>query len=293
MLAYLTRMAVLLLLLWGSVISGVSGWLGNQADMLAFTVFSDDLTMDIHLLDKEREQTFRLTHSDENDSQPAWSPDGTYLAFTSDRDGEGGIYIMTATGRHLGRITPEGITASHPVWSPDGRHIAFNYGDQVASVPLTALYEEATSPTRMIGEDVQAFSPSWSPDGGALAFSSRQDGRTALYIADLNAEDVAAERIRSRYNSGWGSWSPDGRYITYQTSVSYYWSLALMDVSSRETKIIYEGIVAGAAIAWSVDSRRIYFTPQRGLQRGIHTIDIETGDIEKVLDYGFQPNQRP
>lgn len=145
----------------------------------------------------------------------------------------------------------------------------------------------------MVSDDVTAFSPSWSPDGDALIVSSRQGGSTALYIVDLKADDIPAERVRSRYNSGWGSWSPDGRYITYQTSVSYYWSLALMDVTTRESKIIYEGIVAGAAIAWSTDSRRIYFTPQRGLQRGIHTIDIETGDIEKVLDYGFQPNQRP
>jgi len=53
-----------------------------------------------------------------NNESPSFSPDGLFLAFDSDRDGERGIYIMRNTGEGQKRITQKGSTAISPRWSP-------------------------------------------------------------------------------------------------------------------------------------------------------------------------------
>src|SRR5207245_2384727 len=64
------------------------------------------------------------------DTQPAFSPDGTHIAFRSDRAG-GGIFVMGATGESVRRLTDFGY---NPTWSPDGREIAFS-SESVATTP--------------------------------------------------------------------------------------------------------------------------------------------------------------
>src|SRR5216117_1854859 len=64
-----------------------------------------------------------LTNNPGGDDTPAWSPDGTRIAFTSARDGNWEIYVMNADGSNATRLTDNG--AQMPAWSPDGTRIAF------------------------------------------------------------------------------------------------------------------------------------------------------------------------
>ena len=68
----------------------------------------------------------QLTDHDKEDNQPAWSPDGDHLAFSSDRDGDLAIYVMAADGSGVRPLTvTDGYADGQPAWSPDGRHLAF------------------------------------------------------------------------------------------------------------------------------------------------------------------------
>jgi Tol biopolymer transport system component len=67
-----------------------------------------------------------LTGGDTHDGQPAWSPDGRRIAFTSDRAGSNAdVWLMDADGTHQHRLTTSPAADLGPVWSPDGRRIAF------------------------------------------------------------------------------------------------------------------------------------------------------------------------
>jgi len=67
----------------------------------------------------------RVTNSPSTDSSPSWSPDGTKLAFTSDRGGNLDVYVMDVDGSNVVQLTDHPGTDSEPVWSPDGTRLAF------------------------------------------------------------------------------------------------------------------------------------------------------------------------
>jgi len=67
----------------------------------------------------------RLTTNSAGDFGPSWSPDGSKIAFWSDRDGNSDIYVMNADGSEQTRLTDNSASDQEPAWSPDGRRVAF------------------------------------------------------------------------------------------------------------------------------------------------------------------------
>ena len=129
----------------------------------------------------------RLTTHLSADTSPTWSPDGTRLAFASDRAKPGvpDIYIMDAN-QEIIRLTEDPTGATQPAWSPDGNWIAYVsrrdgnaniYRREVTSDRIDRLTEHP-------GEDTD---PSWSPDGNWIAFTSDRDGNPEIYLLDLLA----------------------------------------------------------------------------------------------------------
>jgi hypothetical protein len=99
------------------------------AGKIAFTRQDRDatqqLTQEIYVMNSDGSNRTRLTNNSELDQQPAWSPDGTRLAFVSFRDGNGEIYVMNADGSGQTNLTNNPVEDYAPAWSPDGAKIAF------------------------------------------------------------------------------------------------------------------------------------------------------------------------
>ncbi|HMO00943.1 MAG TPA: hypothetical protein PKD59_16145, partial [Miltoncostaeaceae bacterium] len=108
----------------------------------------------------------RLTDTPEENSDAAWSPDGTRIAFTSRRDGGNAeIYIMNADGSNQRRFTVDASTDQQPTWSPDGTRLAWS-SDRVGNFDIWSANLDGSDLRQLTLNGAFAeTNPDWSPDG--------------------------------------------------------------------------------------------------------------------------------
>jgi TolB protein len=182
------------------------------------------------------------------------SPDGSRIAFDSDRDGIRGVYIADADGQNVRRVSPDGFAAI-PSWSPDGNTLAFVRAD--AERPdvwnLWTLNLE-TGALRQVTRrtDGQPWGASWFPDGQRVAYSHED----RLILHDLR---TGTERTFPTPRKGHlvrtPAVSPDGERIMFQVERDGAWMLELADGSMRR---ILEDPTA-EDYTWAPDGRRVAF----------------------------------
>jgi len=193
---------------------------------------------------------------------PAFSPDGSTLAFSSDRSGRLEIYIRPlARGAREMPVTSDGQDNVQPAWSPDGRHIAYHSVRRGGVWLLPAL----GGAPRQISEFGSA--PAWSPDGRRIAFSSlglaALDGvaqySASLWMLDVLGEAPAEPRPLTEPGqppTGHGPpvFSPDGGEVLFVAEGVW----AAKTDGSRQVRQVAKGSATDVTI--SPDARTLYWT---------------------------------
>ena len=196
------------------------------------------------------------------------SPDGSRVAFDSDRDGERGVYIANRDGTDVRRVSGDGYAAV-PTWSPDGTQLAFIRAEadrpQVWNLWLLNL-------TTGAGRRLTAFkygqtwNASWFADGRRVCYTHED----RLIVADLitgTTREYASPRPRTLVRTP--AVSPDGRHVMFQVARSGAWLLDLADGSMR----CVLADPTAEEFAWSPDGRRVAFHSRRDGQWGIWLLD--------------------
>jgi TolB protein len=151
---------------------------------------------------------------------PAWSSDGSKLAFSSARDGDSEIYTTNADGGSLHRVTAFHGPDVSPVWNPKtNSQIAWVSGR--TGLPQIYIMDGDGANVQRMTDGGYATSPSWSPNGQFLAFAwNRKYGPGAPGGQDIYIMDIASKRwTQLTHESGhndFPSWSPDGRHLVFQ-----------------------------------------------------------------------------
>jgi hypothetical protein len=122
-----------------------------------------------------------LTTSPAIDQQAAWSPDGSRIAFASDRGGNDmDIYVMQADGTGVTQLTSASQGDWTPAWSPDGSRIAFT-SYRTGNGDIYTMNPDGSGLAQLTFSPELDHWPAWSPDGTAIAFESKRDGNSEIY----------------------------------------------------------------------------------------------------------------
>jgi Tol biopolymer transport system component len=144
---------------------------------------------------------------------PAWSPDGSRLAFAASQEGLSQVFVAVEGGAPE-PVTAEEVYAGQPAWSPDGAYLAYvAERDGNADIWLVALDATPAGPPRRLTDDPATdWAPAWSPDGTRLAFVSDRGGSHQVYVMRADGAQVEALTAFARGAES-PAWSPDGFWL--------------------------------------------------------------------------------
>jgi Tol biopolymer transport system component len=148
--------------------------------------------------------------------EPAWSPDGTRIAFQLWDEGTSEIYVMDVDGGNLTRLTVNSYYDDYPAWSPDGTQIAF-VSSRDGNSEIYAMNADGSDQHRLTNNSAWDALPAWSPDGSEILFQSDR-GRNEWGVFIMNADGTNVRSLTPvHYSSNIPSWSPDGKKIVFHS----------------------------------------------------------------------------
>ena len=199
------------------------------------------------------------------DSYPTFSPDGSFIAFYSNRSGGPGIWVAKPDGTGLRRIMENSLLRSGPAWSPDGQRLAYVLGHSLAISSVTGAGPSMTIST---GDAVPQH-PVWSTDGQALHYSvGRQLWRVRIEGTEPRTLGDSGPILSLVA-------SPDGSGL-YYSRLGRKFTLCRRSVDGAAEQIIEEGLPV-ASIA--VTRKFLYFMRA---DMNLYALPLAGGPAERI-----------
>ncbi len=226
----------------------------------------------------------RITVSTRSETMPSFSPDGTKVAFSSNRSGSVEIWMADADGSGTVQLTSRGQFSLFPEWSPDSRWIVFQSTGETGT-NLYVVGAEGGGLRRLTEDSDEELQPSWSTDGEWIYFMSSRSG--AKQIWRLPAGGGEAVQVTSD-GGEFARASPDGTELYFTRGI--YGSLELWKTAlagGAETRLDVPPIYDWG---FTIAGNRLYFTtPLEGGTYPVVALDLSSGKVERVARIGFSP----
>ena len=298
-----------------------------DAARVVYTVANEVMTADkseyvtqIWLATTDGKENMQLTYADKSSTNPKWSPDGKWIAFTSTRkDNKSNLYILRVSGGEAEMLTDVKSVVGNFEWSPDGRSIAFTMTDAKSedeekndkakndfrwmdeNIKMARLYTISVEkdetgkrePRKLTTENYTVNDFDWSPDGGKIVFSHVKDPRADFWpTSDISIYDLPSGKITALANTTAAEtspvYSPDGKWIAAVVSDNPpRWAqsgnINIFSATGGKPKVMplsYDG--QPNLLGWMPDGKKLMFTEGKWTGTALYEADVTAGTIREV-----------
>jgi TolB protein len=225
-----------------------------------------------------------LTNNPSFDGTPAWSPDGSRIAFASNRDGDLEVFVMNADGSQPINLTNSPNDDRDPSWSPDGTKIAF-HSFRDGNSEIYVMNANGSNQTNLSQNPASDDQPEWSPDGSKIAFTRG----VPVNFAEIYVMNAATGANQTNLTNSpntidvFPSWSPDGSKIAFGSAgLQGFGEVYVMNADgSGVTGLTNSG---GNEPAWSPDGTKIAFVTFRDFSFQIYVMNADGSDQVPLTD---------
>lgn len=222
-------------------------------------------------------QLTNVSQNPADDYQPAWSPDGTRIAFLSKRDGgDEQLYVMNADGSAQTRLTNVPGFKAVPAWSPDGKQLALDLENDIY-----ILNADGSRLRPVVHNPEVDLDPTWSLDGRYLVFASFVSGDFELYRTDLLTN--ATTRLTNSPGADLGPrYSPNGQEIAFVSARDGMQAVFVMRADGSALRRITKNTPEVQQVAWSPDGTQLVFDAFTPGQSHLYRVNVDGSDLTQI-----------
>ena len=193
----------------------------------------------VQIADSDGYNAQALVSSNEPIISPAWSPDGSKMAYVSFEKKKPIVFVQSLTTGNREILANFKGNNSAPAWSPDGNKLAvvLTYGANSQIYVINANGGDAKSITKSSAIDTE---PTFSPDGNWIYFSSDRGGRPQIYKVPVAGGTPSRVTFEGAYNVS-PRFSPDGKSLAYIRNDGGKFRVALQDLASGQVQLLSDG----------------------------------------------------
>jgi Tol biopolymer transport system component/DNA-binding winged helix-turn-helix (wHTH) protein len=224
----------------------------------------------------------RFIASTKSDFAEQYSPDGTKIAFETDRGGNLEIWLCVSNGQDCAQLTQMGASATGiPAWSPDGKRIAF-YSNASGTSQIYVMPATGGAPLRLTSEPTGTMAPRWSHNGEWIYFSSKKGGPSQIW----KVRSTGGEPRQVTHGAGlFCAESPDGKWLYFagENSIASLWRVP---VNGGQEEMVLPSV---SAWNFAVMDDGIYFLTKTPQGFAIEFLTFATGKTAVIaaVDEGY------
>jgi len=271
----------------------------------------------IFMADINGSNIIQLTRGDKNNANPKWSPNGQWIAYTSNRDTKNNLYILPVAGGEAERITDVKTGVNNFEWSPDGNAIAYTLNDapsdteeknkkakndwyyfdeeyKQSRIAITYINEKDSAGKRktknLTKENRNVIQFNWSPNGNWIVYSH---GKTPLandgVYSDISLVEVSSGNVKNLLNTNGAEsnpvFSPDGKSIAFIGSEDpVVWGgkniiCIIPTEGGAVKKLVATPNEGGGILGWSADGQSLYIGENNKTLYSIYRLGINGTEI--------------
>ncbi len=239
-----------------------------------------DGNREIYVMAADGSGQTNLTNDPDNDVEASWSPDGTHIAFASNRSPQifsnHYIHIMDADGTNPVKFEAS-ESGREPGWSPDGQSIVFALGDHIYQ-----MNADGSNLMQVVFTNTADSSPDLSPNGQQIVFHHAQGyNNSEIYKANIDGSGLTQLTFHGAF-VGIPKWSPDGTRIAYSSDYSGNWEIYLMNADGSSKVNISNNAALDGTPVWSPDGTQIAFISDRDGDREIYVMNLDGSDVVQL-----------